>query len=159
MHLTIGRLLLQNTPQQQLEDNLFNIMSHFKVSYDLVTDPQDKLTLAQLFLTASERAKASSAYQPAYEYAMYGTKFLPDDPWNAVYDLNLKLNLQLAECEYIRGNYEAAEAKYPDILRHCRTLEDKTKVYMVQINQYEFQQRFAEILHTITHCLSLYGVT
>ena len=58
-HLKIGQLLLQNTNQDDLEENIFDIVNQLNVGVELITEQEDKYKLARLNLIAGQKAKAA----------------------------------------------------------------------------------------------------
>lgn len=75
-----------------MDEKLFDIVSHFRTSYSYVEDSTEKQQLAQLWVRAAERAKMSSAIEPAYEYASVAVTMLGDS-WQQDYSLTFKANL------------------------------------------------------------------
>ena len=62
MHLTIGRLLLADTEDTDLEDQIFNIVTHYNQGANLLTDPAEKLELGRLNLQVAVAARHASAF-------------------------------------------------------------------------------------------------
>ena len=107
----------------------------------LLSDPVEKLKLSQLLLRAGKRAKDNSAYQPAANFLLFAVDCLPSDAWKSHYSFTLELYKHLAESQYLRGNYNDAEALYPQIIIQAKTNLEKISVYWIKMNQLEFQQR------------------
>src|SRR5262249_19426270 len=66
--------------------------------------------LAELNLIAGTRARASTAYASALSYLVAGAALLSDEEWQQRPDMLFTLELQRAECEFLTGELEAAEA-------------------------------------------------
>ncbi|MCP4869597.1 MAG: AAA family ATPase [Proteobacteria bacterium] len=60
LHLSLGRLLLAETPEHRLEDELFSIVGHFERAGELVSDPEEQMVLAGLLMRAARRAQLMS---------------------------------------------------------------------------------------------------
>ncbi|MBE7552050.1 MAG: PAS domain S-box protein [Anaerolineales bacterium] len=133
IHLNIGRLLLENTPEQELEERLFEITNQLNGGLGLIADPIERDTLAHLNLRAGRKAKTSTAYSAALDYLTVGLNLLPPDSWQTNYPLTLSLYKELAEVAYLTGNFEQMEQWVGLVLQHAATLLDKVKVYEVQI--------------------------
>ncbi len=73
IHLQIGKLLLEN----QGEQNLFAIVSHFNEALSLFKSEKERINIARLNLKAAEKAKASIAYQEALTFAAAGISLFP----------------------------------------------------------------------------------
>ncbi|MCP4715915.1 MAG: PAS domain S-box protein, partial [Deltaproteobacteria bacterium] len=65
VHLQVGRLLLANTPEQDMEAKIFDIVEQFNRAAGLITKEAEKLQVAALNLRAGKKAKASTAYRTA----------------------------------------------------------------------------------------------
>ncbi|MCL4297877.1 MAG: PAS domain S-box protein [Anaerolineae bacterium] len=133
IHLNIGRLLLNNTPEQELEERLFEVTNQLNGGLDLITEPAERDTLASLNLRAGRKAKISTAYTAAMDYMTVGLNLLPPDSWQTCYPLTLSLYNELAEVAYLTGNFEQMEEWVGLVLQQAATLLDKVKVYEIQI--------------------------
>ncbi|GIK40067.1 MAG: hypothetical protein BroJett011_39000 [Chloroflexota bacterium] len=133
IHLNIGRLLLGNTPEQELEEKLFEITSQLNRGLSLISESSERDTLARLNLQAGRKAKTSTAYTAAMDYLTVGLKLLPSDGWQTRYPLTLSLYNELAEVAYLTGNFEQMEQWVGLVLQQATTLLDKIKVYEIQI--------------------------
>jgi predicted ATPase len=60
--------LLKNTPEGEWGTNLFEIIDHLNIGQGLITEPEERIKLAQLNLSAGKKAKESTAYAAAWEY-------------------------------------------------------------------------------------------
>ncbi|BAY11528.1 trifunctional serine/threonine-protein kinase/ATP-binding protein/sensor histidine kinase [Calothrix sp. NIES-2098] len=157
-HLKIGQQLLQNTPPEQLEENIFNIINQLNVGASLITDPDQKQRLVELNLLAGRKAKASTAYLVAIAYLTTGLQLLPPDSWLSEYDLTLALVVEAAEAAYLGGDYELMESLASQVLQNTRTLLDRVKIYEVKIQAYVAQSRQPEAIKTALTVLELLGV-
>jgi len=157
-HLKLGQELLQNTPLEQLEENIFDIINQLNVGDNLITEPSQKQRLAELNLLAGRKAKAATAYLVAIAYLTTGLKLLAADSWLGEYDLTLTLVVEAAEAAYLGGDYDLMENLASQVLQNGRTLLDKVKVYEVKIQAYVAQSRQPEAIKTALTALELLGV-
>jgi predicted ATPase len=84
---------------------------------------------------------------------------LADDAWAAAYSLAFFINMQLAECEYLCGSFERAEALFDDVLAHAATDFDRAAVYELQLELYELASKFDVAVTIGLRALALFGVT
>jgi PAS domain S-box-containing protein len=133
IHLKIGRLLLQNTPQDQRIDKIFDLTSHLNQAQELIDRESEKLALVKLNLAAGLKAKDATAYPSACEYLNVGKKLLGDHNNGDNYDLFLTLYKQLAEVEYLNGNSERAEELINLILDGEISDIDRAELYQLLI--------------------------
>lgn len=114
-HLRIGRLLLRQTPPEEREENIFDIVNQLNRGAALIASREEREELAGLDLIAGKRAKASTAYVAALHYLQAGGNLLPDDRWRRCHKLTFALELNRAECEFLTGNLGAAEKRLTEL--------------------------------------------
>jgi PAS domain S-box-containing protein len=158
-HLKIGKLLLQNTPTEQLEENIFDIVNQLNTGIDSLSEPGEKVKLAQLNLIAGRKAKASAAYEPAFRYLLLGTRLLELDSWQTQYDLTLALYESAAEAAYLSTYFEEMERLASVVQNHAETVLDKVKVYEIQISACIAQTRQREAINIGLQVLKLLGIS
>jgi predicted ATPase len=66
VHWRIGRLLLQNIPSAEREDQIFDLVNQLNQGRALIESRAEQVELVELNLLAGQKAKASAAYKPAY---------------------------------------------------------------------------------------------
>ena len=143
-HRRVGRLLLRNTPEEEREERIFDIVNQLNQSIELIEDQGERDELARLNLIAGKKAKASAAYEPAFNYLQVGMGLVGEDGWQRKYDLTLELYKEAAEAANLNADFEQMERLTEVVLRRARTLLDKVKVYEVQIQAHLAQNRMAE---------------
>ncbi|MBD2412121.1 histidine kinase [Nostoc calcicola FACHB-389] len=132
-HLKIGQLLLQNTPPEALELNVFDIVNQLNNGIALIDRIGDRYELAQLNLIAGKKAKVSTAYKAAIKYCAIAMEMLPEDSWETAYDLTFKLYRECAECEYITGRFDEAEQLLHRALQYVENKFDLAEIYGLQL--------------------------
>ena len=158
LHLKIGQLLLNNTPEANREEHIFEIVSQLNVATDLITQAAERQALAQFNLVASRKAKAATAYAAALNYAKVGIGLLAQNPWYTQYELILALHQVATEVAYLGGDLEQMEAFGNDVLNHAKTPLDQISVYEVEIEAFTAQARFSEAIAAALAILQQLGV-
>jgi predicted ATPase/serine phosphatase RsbU (regulator of sigma subunit)/tRNA A-37 threonylcarbamoyl transferase component Bud32 len=171
-HLQIGQLLLNNTPPQQQEEKIFDIVNQLNFGSNLLENQHQRDELAKLNLIAGKKAKASAAYQPALTYLTSGLELLnpPQSPlskgessggssWQTQYDTTLALHVEAAEAAYLCGQFDEMERLVPVVLQQGKVLLDKVKAYEVKISAYLTQNKPLEAVDTGLTVLKLLGVS
>ena len=158
LRLKIGRILLKN---EGWEENLFDIVNHLNIGSELITDEAEKKHLIELNLQAGKRAKVSTAYKPALEYLTQAHKLVNsyDDPWVKYYNLNMNVSKELAEVEYLNGNFESSEKLINIILSQAKTDIEKGEAYNMLMVQYTVEGKFDKALPTVIEALKPLGLT
>ena len=134
-HLKIGKLLLKGVLATEREEKIFDIVNHlnFGRSLALVTGEIKRNELAELNLQATRKAKISTAYATAVEYASIGLSLLASDSWTQAYELTLDLHIEAVEVEYLNTNFEKAEQLSEIVIERARDLLDRVKIYTLKI--------------------------
>lgn len=136
VHLRIGRLLLERTPEADRDERSFDIVNQFNIGQVYISDPEERRVVAQLNLAAGRRAKASVAYQSATIYLSAGLALLSDESWDTDYRLTYDLHLELAECEYLNRNLEECERLCAVIEKRARSIPEKTASHRLRVQIY-----------------------
>src|SRR6266568_5483255 len=79
-------------------------------------------------MIASKRAKDATAYASALIYLAAGAALLPDDAWERRHELAFALELHRAECEFLTGDFAAAEGRLSGLSKRTRRLVDLATV-------------------------------
>ncbi len=103
-HLRIGRILAESTPQERLEEAIFDIVNQLNRGSRLITEASEREQTADLNLIAGKRAKASTAYDSALKYLHAGRSLLSEDAWEHNYDLVFSIESLIAECELLTAD-------------------------------------------------------
>ncbi|NLO96870.1 MAG: AAA family ATPase [Peptococcaceae bacterium] len=121
VHVKIGRLLLQNFYSDGPEDIILSIVDHFNRGLELISDPNERLKVAEYNLQAGQKAKSSVAYDLAMNCFKAGITLLPENAWDSCYRLCYDLHLECAQCEYMVGNIDEAEKLFNLIISQAKT--------------------------------------
>jgi len=158
VHLRVGRLLLQNTPSEELAQKLFDIVNQLNKGRGLIARQIERYELARLNLQAGKKAKSSAASQPAFNYLQIGLNLLNKKSWSQQYNLTLDLHLEAAETAYTIANYDKMERLAGVVLQKAKTLLEKVKVYEIKMQAYCAQTKFLEAIDIGLEVLKLLGV-
>jgi predicted ATPase/signal transduction histidine kinase len=146
-HLAIARLLRENTPDAELEVNIFEIVNHWNRAIALLVDPLEKTNLAQLNLIAGNKAKAANAYEPALTYCRTGLALLDDlGGWQNQVSLMLALHEGAAAAAYLCGDFAQMEQWVSAILAQKLEPLDRVKTYEIQIQAHSTRSQFVEAI-------------
>lgn len=136
VHQRMGYLLLENTPLQERERKIFDIVNHLNTAKKLLSQSTERKNLAQLNLQAGKKAKASAAFQSAYYYFQVGLSLLNADSWQQDYPLMLELHQEVVEVAYLNDDFENAERLVVAVLEHACTGLDAARIYESRIRAY-----------------------
>ena len=159
LHLQIGRLLLAECGGAIPDDRVFEIVNHLNIGSTLLVDEVERLAVARLNLAAGRRAKASAAYRAASAYAEQGVALARDEHWTTDHELMLALHLEAAECQYLSGQFEAAEHYFRILLERAANRLELAEVHSLRIVLCENLSRFADAVAVGREALALFGIS
>ncbi|NEP14195.1 MAG: AAA family ATPase [Symploca sp. SIO2C1] len=157
-HLTIGRSLLQSTPEAALEEKVFDIVNHLNMGRNLIVNIQEKQQLCKLNLQAGCKAKKSTAYAASIEYLLLGIELLEANSWEDQYGLTLALYQSATESAYLNGDFQQMEQLADVALKQSRTLLDTIIIDEVKIQALQAQVLFREAIDSAMIILEKLGM-
>lgn len=145
-HLKIGRLLQNSINPEDLESHVFTLVDHLNKGRELIREALEKISLARLNLKAGKRAKEATAYAAARDYFQIALDELPATIWSDDYDLALDLHQELAEAEYLNGNFEYSQSLINQSLQKTRSALDSADFYFLLIVQFTLLGKYLEAI-------------
>ncbi|AFY44036.1 ATP-binding sensor histidine kinase [Nostoc sp. PCC 7107] len=158
-HYQIGQLLLQQISAQARVDRIFEIVNQLNHGTALITQPSQREELAGLNLIACRKAKTSTAYQAAREYATVGLSLLSENTWQQQYEMTLALYELAAEVAMLNGNFEAMEQFIDIVIQQARSLPEKVNVYCIRIQSHISQSKLTSAIAIAQPILQQLGIT
>jgi predicted ATPase/signal transduction histidine kinase/tRNA A-37 threonylcarbamoyl transferase component Bud32 len=156
-HLKIGQLLLRNTLEVELEENIFDIVNQLNLGRELIPSQVEKNHLAELNLQAGKKAIASNAYDVAAKCLNISLELLDKDSWQNQYQLTLDIHIEAISAEYLNINFERANQLSDLVLERAKTLLEKIPVYEKKIQFYLAQNKMQEVIDTVIPLLKELG--
>jgi predicted ATPase len=135
-HLRIGRLLTKRTPPEKLEEAVFEIVNQLNRGSELINSLEERERVAELNLIAGKRAKSSAAYASALRYFVAGRALLSKDSWEQRYAFTFALEFQRAECEFLTGDFVAAEERLSMLSSRAGNVVDRAAVARLRTELY-----------------------
>ncbi|MCP4130395.1 MAG: AAA family ATPase, partial [bacterium] len=157
LHHTIGTLLLEKTAGNDLNVNIFDIVGHLNLSRELLSTPEERSKLAGLNCMAGKKAKASSAFDTAYQYFKQGVELLPSGSWEKDYTLTSELYTECGETGALSGDYAEADRFFDIVIEKGKNVLDVAHVYERKILLYTNWPRRHEVLDLGREALALLG--
>ncbi|MCA1442449.1 PAS domain S-box protein [Ensifer sp. IC4062] len=128
VHLQIGRALVARTTPAEIDTKIFEIVNQLDRGATLIQSHEEREQVAGLNLRAGKRARTSTAYASALTYFAAGRALLGDDCWERQYRLVFDLELHLAECEFLTGEFACAEKRLSALVERAATVVDRAAV-------------------------------
>jgi predicted ATPase/class 3 adenylate cyclase/tRNA A-37 threonylcarbamoyl transferase component Bud32 len=158
VHLKIGRWLRTLSTVEDGEVSIFHMVNHLNEGRALIDNPAEREELAQLNLEAGQRAKASTAYEPAFKYLTQGVELLKADCWQSQYDLAFDLYVEQTEVEYLCGQLDRAERNFDLLLSEVKTPLEKANVYNIRTILYSTRGRYQEAVDIGIEAVNMLGM-
>jgi predicted ATPase/transcriptional regulator with GAF, ATPase, and Fis domain len=170
-HWRIGQTLLRDTPPEQREARVFEIVTQLNAGMPPLLDEAERRELTRLNLAAGMRAKAATAFERGFFYLKKGIALIrskgestsktdPESvsPWQSDYPLTLSLFSEAAEAAYLCADYGEMESLAETVLREAHTTLDKVKAYEARIRALYAQNRMLEAVQIALLILKRLGV-
>lgn len=157
-HLRVGRLLLARLGADPRPDELFDVVDQLNHGAALLVDPDERRRVSALNLAVGRHAKRSTAYAAAAQYLRVGLALLSATAWDDDYAHAYALHCELAECEYLAGEFERAEALFERVHAQARDRVDRAAVYILQMRLYQVAGRYDAGVELGARGLALFGV-
>jgi predicted ATPase/signal transduction histidine kinase len=158
-HLHIGRLLLEACSADALEDQVFAIVDHLNRARPAMSGAAELRRLAQLNFMAGRKARGAIAYESARKYLDLAASLLPESAWRDDVEASFALTIALAECEYLCGHFERADALFAQLAGHAGGRRELARVAMLRIALYQMSGRFDQAVAAALEALVPFGVT
>ncbi|MCG8421326.1 MAG: AAA family ATPase [Proteobacteria bacterium] len=170
VHKRVGELLLENTPPEEREQRIFDIVKHLNPARELIASDSERDELIELNRLAARKAKSSAAYKAALDYLLIALELQgsspfprpaesdPDNTWFSDYELSMALHLEAAEAAFSSGDYERMELM-TDIIHHrARSSLDRVPAYVLQLGHHMSVQNPVAVAETLTRGLAEFSV-
>jgi predicted ATPase/tRNA A-37 threonylcarbamoyl transferase component Bud32 len=157
LHLNIGQILWQQSSDEELEENLFEVVNHINWGIELINDLDKRLYVAKLNLKASKKAKLTSAFNESFSYIQNAITLLPENAWKEHYELTLDIYEEAAESAFLAGQFKDMHVYIEYILDKAQDLLSKVKPYEIRINAYKAENQLKMALATGLEVLEQLG--
>ncbi|AFY43615.1 ATP-binding sensor histidine kinase [Nostoc sp. PCC 7107] len=157
-HLKIGRLLLQNTSEAEIEEKIFDVVNQLNIGAVLITHTNENQQLARLNLKAGTKAKNSTAYISASEYFITGLNLLSESSWQSDYELTLALYQSATEALCLCSDFAQMESYATVVLQQAKTILAQIPIHHAKIQAYMAQAQHQNALQIALVVLQSIGV-
>lgn len=158
VHLSIGRLMLQQHADEVPDDDVIDIVGHLNAGRQLIEDPAELKELANLNLRAGQRARKTSAYEAALGYLKLAEELAGPNAWRAEPILMQKLASETQLCNYLTGRTSEADQWAQKLLEHANTPLEKSDILAIRTRQYATLGRMKESVQAAIQGLALLGI-
>ena len=162
IHLSIGRLLLKKRKMarnnNEVDEKVFEIAGQLNKAGELITDPRERISLAELNLNAARKAKTSGAYQSAYLYLENGRAVFPESDREKEYKLRFELDIELGETLNLVEKHEESAKLLDKVLEDVRTMDERVRVQIARIKLFSSLGQFDRAMEVSVEALIQLGM-
>ena len=156
-HLTIGRQLIVDTQDEDLDAEVFEIVSHFNAAASLVADAAERDAIRSLNVRAGRVASAATAYDSAHVYYRAAVGLLTDRAWVDDYESTFALVFEHAEVAYFAGELSLADQVFAELCDRARSDVDRARAHFLQTKLCQIAGDFTAALRVGLGALRLLG--
>jgi predicted ATPase/class 3 adenylate cyclase len=106
VHLKIGRLLIEKTPETEIHENIYDIVNHFNFAKERITDSIEIKKVTELNVIAGLRSQNATAYSLALQYFENAISLINSKEWGSDHDFYFNVFFKGAEAAYQSNNQE-----------------------------------------------------
>ncbi|MCP4647884.1 MAG: serine/threonine-protein kinase PknK, partial [bacterium] len=155
VHLRLGRLLRAAGDESE---RISDIVQQLNMGRELIVDEQEAISLIEMNLQLSRKAKNSHASREALQHVNICFELLPDNYWKEYPDLGCSLLREKIECEYIEGIHQSIARDFQLLLEKLVAKEEKANLYNLMVGMYLSQTKFRDALTISRDALALYHI-
>ena len=157
LHLSIGQSLQANY-SHNIDEIIFPLVNHMNLATHYSGSHSISIPLAELNLKAGIKAKASAAFESAFEYLNSGIGSVNDSHWLSHYPLMLQLHTEAMELACINADSDRMDAIISILLEKSETLIDRVPVYETRIRAFISKDDSVRAVTEAYHALKHLGV-
>ncbi|AKT36874.1 AAA family ATPase [Chondromyces crocatus] len=153
-----GRRLRAKAGVTPGDETLFSAVALLNGAGALITDPDERLTLARDNLHAGQRALGRAAFAAAQRFYEAGAGLLDEFLWKRDHDLAFALLSGRSECEAARGDAASARACLDALDGRACTPEERLRVAAVRVDLSMREGRNTEAVAVGCEALRVAGI-
>jgi predicted ATPase/class 3 adenylate cyclase len=160
IHIKLARLLLEITPQDKLNETLFDIVDHYNSALDshLINGAAEKKKIAELNLKAAKLAISASAFEPALIYVENALKEVNEESWDSDYPFMIELYNTATEAAFLNSKYELVDLYSEKGLEKTKDIFDEIAINRTRIFSYVSQQKQQLAIQMVIKSVSRLGI-
>ncbi|VIO67214.1 AAA family ATPase [Bradyrhizobium ivorense] len=158
LHLRIGMALAGQTAPDETSEKLYIVANQLNRGVSAVTNDVERQHIIAVNLAAGRRARSAAAYNAAIAYLEIAQQLLGDDAHPRCSERAFAIALLRAECEFLVGHLDVAEAHLLLLSQNCANLQASAAVARILSNLYSMQGQLARAVAVCLDVLRLIGI-
>jgi predicted ATPase/class 3 adenylate cyclase len=157
-HLEIGRLILENTPEEHLRDSIFDIVNQFNFAKELIVETDERKKCCELNFMAGNRSQNATAYFVALQYYENALEFLEPDAWHGRYSYASNLYWQAAVAANQCNRPERFNELIEVLDRNATETHDIIKIANIKLQHVIAENDYKKVLEIGLEILNRIGI-
>jgi predicted ATPase len=158
MHLRIGRKLLADAADPARPKDLFGITNHLNLGQELISEPSERVALAELNREAGTKALAATAFGVAAKYYDAGGACLSAAQWRERPGLRFALFSERVGAVMMSGQRERALTLCQELHDFAPTKADRGRVFLRQVEILAWEGKFVDAVAAVREGLALFEI-
>ncbi|HEU4577147.1 MAG TPA: AAA family ATPase [Polyangiaceae bacterium] len=158
MHLRIGRKLLADAADPARPKDLFGITNHLNLGQELISEPSERVALAELNREAGTKALAATAFGVAAKYYDAGAACLSAAQWRERPGLRFALFSERVGAVMMSGQRERALTLCQELHDFAPTKADRGRVFLRQVEILAWEGKFVDAVAAVREGLALFEI-
>jgi len=147
-HYRIGKLLLSKIPSEMREERIFEVVNQLNYGTNLITEPSERVCLAELNLIAARKARATIAYQVGRDYTNISLSLIGENAWQQQYQLCVAFHELAAELSLLCSDFETLERFANAAIANIPSFVEQSNIYRIKIQSYVTQNQPSDAITT-----------
>ena len=119
-HLELGKKMHANVCINLMQKYIFTIAAQIARGNDLVTDDNDRITMANIFYTAGEKSMTTGAFPEARFFFNKGIKLLNESDWANNYRLCCDIYMKAADTAALTADFRDMDKLLKVLFSNCK---------------------------------------
>ena len=158
-HLRIGRLLLASIPEEEREEQRFEIVRQLNAGSSCIDTPAELGQLCLLNLRAAQAAQAAAAFHQAFEYSQQALALFPEAQFDADRrELGLELHRIGAEAAQLVADVDAMNRCVESAGEFIDSPRARAEFVMIEVRAHLDRREADQAVSKALDCLAGFGI-
>ncbi|MEN2774942.1 AAA family ATPase [Acetivibrio clariflavus] len=159
IHWLIGQEYLKIFRDTKRADEIFDMVNHLNIGRNLILNKDERIELADLNITAGNKAKKSTAFTVALNYYETARSLLSDQEWELMPDKFFSLLLEQAKAALLSWDLPKADGICDYLSTIAKTNLEKGAVSNIKVLSLVFQGKLYETIVETRKTLHLFNIS
>jgi len=163
VRLQIGRRLLAYLSPEQLAEQIYQVVDHLNIGYQLIQNTDEQISVLKLNVEAARKAHIATAYRAALQFLQAAARAVASEAfaaglWAQHHPLAMQFYLAWAEAEFLEGDRKQSEYCVQQAVAHAADNLEKAAALNVLIVHFTLLSRYPEAIQAGREALAVLGI-